>query len=147
MNKPIIAIFCKGNLPTEAENQLIHSLAMYPCIILNAETYTPQESLVVNAVTGVIPEQFKGYPTPEEAIAEYEQFLKEAGSNVGGLPQDPPQNTPKDPPQDPPQDPPPSDDDNKGDNEGSEGDKGNKGTQNQQQGGFRQPTPPTPPKP
>lgn len=92
MNKPIIAIFCVGNLPTVEETNLIHSLSMYPCVILNAETYTPQESLVVDAVVGAVPKQFANYPTPDEVIAKYEQYLAGTGDNVGGNPPTPPSN-------------------------------------------------------
>lgn len=90
MNKPIIAIFCAGNLPTQAENAIIDSLARYPCVILNAETYTRQESLIVDAVIGVVPEHLKHLPNPDTVIAQYEAYLAGTGDNVGGNPPVPP---------------------------------------------------------
>ncbi len=90
MNKPIIAIFCKSNLPTAEEQKLINSLAHLPCVILNAETYTPQESLVVDAVTGVVPEHLKYLPDPDTVIKQYEDYLAGTGDNVGGNPPVPP---------------------------------------------------------
>lgn len=95
MNKPIIAIFCAGNLPTQAENAIIDSLARYPCVILNAETYTRQESLIVDAVIGVVPEHLKHLPNPDTVIAQYEAYLAGTGDNVGGNPPVPPE-PPKD---------------------------------------------------
>lgn len=99
MNKPIIAIFCAGNLPTKAEQKLINSLAHLPCVILNAETYVPQESLVVDAVTGVVPEHLKHLPDPDTVIKQYEDYLAGTGSEVGGnppVPPEPPTGTNKD---------------------------------------------------
>lgn len=90
MNKPIIAIFCAGNLPTKEETSIIRSLAHFPCVILNAETYTKQESLIVDAVIGVVPEHLKHLPTPDKVIAEYEKYLAGTGDNVGGNPPVPP---------------------------------------------------------
>lgn len=95
MNKPIIAIFCAGNLPTKEETAIINSLAHFPCVILNAETYTPQESLIVNAVTGVVPKHLKHLPDPDTVIAQYEEYLEGTGDNVGGNPPVPPE-PPKD---------------------------------------------------
>lgn len=90
MNKPIIAIFCAGNLPTEEETAIINKLAYLPCVILNAETYTPQESLIVDAVIGVVPEHLKHLPDPDTVIAQYEEYLAGTGENVGGNPPEPP---------------------------------------------------------
>lgn len=90
MNKPIIAIFCAGNLPTEEETAIINKLAYLPCVILNAETYTPQESLIVDAVIGVVPEHLKHLPDPDTVIAKYEEYLAGTGENVGGNPPEPP---------------------------------------------------------
>ncbi len=90
MNKPIIAIFCAGNLPTKEETSVINDLARFPCVILNAETYTPQESLIVDAVTGVVPEHLKHLPDPDTVIAKYEEYLAGTGENVGGNPPEPP---------------------------------------------------------
>lgn len=86
MNKPIIAIFCAGNLPTEEETAIINKLAYLPCVILNAETYTSQESLIVDAVIGVVPEHLKHLPDPDTVIAQYEEYLAGTGANVGGNP-------------------------------------------------------------
>lgn len=90
MNKPIIAIFCAGNLPTKEETSVINDLARFPCVILNAETYTPQESLIVDAVTGSVPEHLKHLPDPDTVIAKYEEYLAGTGENVGGNPPEPP---------------------------------------------------------
>lgn len=90
MNKPIIAIFCAGNLPTKEETSVINDLARFPCVILNAETYTPQESLIVDAVTGQVPEHLKHLPDPDTVIAKYEEYLAGTGENVGGNPPEPP---------------------------------------------------------
>lgn len=90
MNKPIIAIFCAGNLPTKEETNVINDLARFPCVILNAETYTPQESLIVDAVTGSVPEHLKHLPDPDTVIAKYEEYLAGTGENVGGNPPEPP---------------------------------------------------------
>lgn len=98
MNKPIIAIFCAGNLPTKEETAIINSLAHLPCVILNAETYTPQESLIVDAVIGVVPEHLKHLPDPDTVIAQYEEYLENTGNNVGGNPPEPPE--PPEPPKD-----------------------------------------------
>lgn len=98
MNKPIIAIFCAGNLPTKEETAIINSLAHLPCVILNAETYTPQESLIVDAVIGVVPEHLKHLPNPDTVIAQYEEYLANTGNNVGGNPPVPP--VPPEPPKD-----------------------------------------------
>lgn len=84
MNKPIIAIFLAGNLATEEEEKLIEKYQSQSCIILNAETYTPQESLVVDAVCGVIPDHLKGKPEPDEVIEAYKNYLAGLGKNVGG---------------------------------------------------------------
>lgn len=89
MKKPIIAIFCAGNLPTKEETQIINSLAHFPCVILNAETYTPQESLIVDAVAGVVPEHLKHLPDPDTVVAQYEEYLAGVGDNVGGNPPEP----------------------------------------------------------
>lgn len=105
MNKPIIAIFCAGNLPTKEETAIINSLAHLPCVILNAETYTPQESLIVDAVIGVVPEHLKHLPDPDTVIAQYEEYLENTGNNVGGNPPVPPE---------PPEPPEPPKDDEKG---------------------------------
>lgn len=91
MNKPIIAIFCAGNLPTKEETSVINDLARFPCVILNAETYTPQESLIVDAVTGNVPEHLKHLPDPDTVIAKYEEYLAGTGENVGGNPPEPPE--------------------------------------------------------
>lgn len=98
MNKPIIAIFCAGNLPTKEETAIINSLVHLPCVILNAETYTPQESLIVDAVIGVVPEHLKHLPDPDTVIAQYEEYLENTGNNVGGNPPVPPE--PPEPPKD-----------------------------------------------
>lgn len=90
MNKPIIAIFCAGNLPTKDEQKLINSLAHYPCVILNAETYSRQESLIVDAVVGVVPEYLQNLPDPDTVIKTYEDYLANAGNAVGGNPPEPP---------------------------------------------------------
>lgn len=90
MKKPIIAIFCTGNLPTKKEQSIINSLAHYPCVILNAETYTPQDSLIVDAVIGVVPEHLKHLPDPDTVIAQYEEYLEGVGDDVGGNPPEPP---------------------------------------------------------
>lgn len=90
MNKPIIAIFCAGNLPTKEETSVINDLARFPCVILNAETYTPQESLIVDAVTGIVPEHLKHLPDPDTVIAKYEEYLAGTGENVGGNPPEAP---------------------------------------------------------
>ena len=95
MNKPIIAIFCAGNLPTKEETSIINDLARFPCVILNAETYTPQESLIVDAVTGVVPEHLKHLPDPDTVIAQYEEYLEGMGDNVGGNPPTPPKDDEK----------------------------------------------------
>lgn len=95
MNKPIIAIFCAGNLPTKEETSVINDLARFPCVILNAETYTPQESLIVDAVTGSVPEHLKHLPDPDTVIAKYEEYLAGTGENVGGNPPEPPKDDEK----------------------------------------------------
>lgn len=95
MNKPIIAIFCAGNLPTKEETNVINDLARFPCVILNAETYTPQESLIVDAVTGSVPEHLKHLPDPDTVIAKYEEYLAGTGENVGGNPPEPPKDDEK----------------------------------------------------
>lgn len=95
MNKPIIAIFCAGNLPTKEETAIINSLAHLPCVILNAETYTPQESLIIDAVTGVVPEHLQHLPDPDTVIARYEEYLEGTGDNVGGNPPTPPKDDEK----------------------------------------------------
>lgn len=100
MNKPIIAIFCKGNLPTKEEQKIIDGLSVYPCVILNAETYTPQESLIVDAVIGVVPVHLSSLPKPDEVIKKYQAYLAGTGDSVGGNPPQPPKE--EDPPQDPP---------------------------------------------
>lgn len=112
MNKPIIAIFCAGNLPTKEETAIINSLAHLPCVILNAETYTPQESLIVDAVIGVVPEHLKHLPDPDTVIARYEEYLENTGNNVGGNPPEPPE-----PPEPPKDDEKGEDDANKADGE------------------------------
>lgn len=84
MNKPIIAIFLAGNLATEEEKKLIEKYQSQSHIILNAETYTPQESLVVDAVCGVVPDHLKGKPEPEQVIEAYKNYLAGLGKNVGG---------------------------------------------------------------
>nr|DAJ39534.1 MAG TPA: hypothetical protein [Caudoviricetes sp.] len=97
MKKPIIAIFCIGNLPTKKEQSIINSLAHYPCVILNAETYTPQDSLIVDAVIGVVPEHLKHLPDPDTVIAQYEEYLEGVGDDVGGNPPEPPLEPPVSP--------------------------------------------------
>lgn len=84
MNKPIIVIFLAGNLATEEEEKLIEKYQSQNCIILNAETYTAQESLVVDAVCGVVPEHLKDKPEPDKVIEEYKNYLAGLGKNVGG---------------------------------------------------------------
>lgn len=90
MKKPIIAIFCTGNLPTKKEQSIINNLAHYPCVILNAETYVPQDSLIVDAVIGVVPEHLKHLPDPDTVVAQYEEYLEGVGDDVGGNPPEPP---------------------------------------------------------
>lgn len=107
MNKPVIAIFTKSSLPTSSEQKLINSLAHYPCILLNAETYTQQDSLIVDAVVGVVPEHLKHLPDPDTVIKQYEDYLNNVGNNVGGNPPAPPldSNDGKTDPVDPPKKP------------------------------------------
>lgn len=92
MNKPIIAIFVASNLATKEEEQLIDKYVRYPHIILNAETYTTQESVMVDAVCGKVPSHLKHLPDPDTVIAQYEQYLAGTGKDVGGNPPTPPAN-------------------------------------------------------
>lgn len=94
MNKPIIAIFIATNLATKKEEQLIDKYMRYPHIILNAETFTTQESVMVDAVCGKVPAHLKHLPDPDTVIAKYEQYLAGTGDNVGGNPPTPPSNDP-----------------------------------------------------
>lgn len=86
MRKPIIAIFVAGNLATKSEQEIIDKYMKYPCVILNAETYTKQESLVVDAVIGEVPSYFENLPHPDQVIKDYEAYLGTLGNDVGGNP-------------------------------------------------------------
>lgn len=90
MNKPIIAIFVASNLATKEEEQLIDKYMRYPHIILNAETFSKQESVIVDAVCGKVPSHLKDLPDPDTVIAKYEQYLAGTGKDVGGNPPTPP---------------------------------------------------------
>lgn len=86
MNKPIIAIFLAGNLATKDEEVILDKYAKFPCVIINAETYKESDSIVVDAVTGVVPNKLKHLPEPEVVIKQWQDFEAGLGANVGGLP-------------------------------------------------------------
>lgn len=104
MNKPIIAVFCKGNIPTDVEEALLREYALYPLSVFNVSNLRDDDNIIVDAVCGEVPKRFEHLPTADEKIAEYEAYLKTLGSKVGG--QAPkvvePDNQSEDPPPVPP---------------------------------------------
>ena len=86
MKKPHIAIFCEGNLPTNTERKIINNLSMYSCTILNTQTFSTTDNIIVDAVIGKVPERYKHLPAPDGIIEQYTKYLDSLGDNVGGNP-------------------------------------------------------------
>lgn len=84
MNKPIIALFCKSNIPTNEEEMLLRKYALYPLSVFNVSNLRDDDNVIVDAVCGEVPKRFTHLPTADEKVAEYEAYLKTLGTNVGG---------------------------------------------------------------
>lgn len=84
--KPQIAIFCKGNIPTKDEQDLINKLAMYNLVIINSQNYDPRETLDIDCCLGLVPKQYKNLPTLDDVVKAYTDSLFGVGNSVGGLP-------------------------------------------------------------
>lgn len=84
MNKPIIAVFCQGNMPTNDEYQLMTQYAGLTVVAYNVSTLSDSDCLIVDGVCGAVPERFKNYPTADEMQAKYAEYLSTLGINVGG---------------------------------------------------------------
>lgn len=98
MNKPIIAVFCKGNAPTKEEYELMLKHAALTVVAYNVSTLSDSDCLIFDGVCGAVPERFKRYPTADEMQVKYAEYLSTLGINVGGQAPEPPDDPPQDPP-------------------------------------------------
>lgn len=83
MKKPIIAIFCKGNVPTKEEEQLIRKFNDF-AIVLNTSTLKDSDNLMIDGVCGSVPSKYSKIPKADDVYSEYQQYLANLGNNVGG---------------------------------------------------------------
>lgn len=120
MKKPVIAVFCKGNTPTENEKKLLAQFGDL-AVAFNASTLKDSDYLTIDGVCGEVPEKYQTLPKADVIYKKYQEHLANLGMGVGGLP-----------PQDPPQDPPEKDN-SEGNNEG---DSNNGGTPPKRATGF-----------
>lgn len=113
MKKPIIAVFCKGNSPTEEEYKLMLKHAALTVVAYNVSTLSNSDCLIIDGVCGEVPERFKDYPTADEMQQKYAEYLNTLGINVGGQAPEPPLDPPNNDNDD---DPPNGTNDNSTDN-------------------------------
>lgn len=90
MNKPIIAIFLAHSIATSKEQELIDQFSKFPHIIMNAETYDPNCTLLIDAVCGCIPENLSHLPDPKTVIEKWQNTMKDIAVGIGGKPPQPP---------------------------------------------------------
>ena len=90
MKKPIIAIFCKGAIPSKEEHALFVKFALYNPVGYNVANLSDNDSLIFDGACGAIPERYKDSPAAEQVVETYENMLAEQGNAVGGKAPEPP---------------------------------------------------------
>ena len=90
MKKPIIAIFCKGAIPSKEEHALFVKFALYNPVGYNVANLSDNDSLIFDGACGEVPERYKDSSTAEQVVEAYEKMLAEQGNAVGGKAPEPP---------------------------------------------------------
>lgn len=83
MKRPFILYFVKGFAPKP--EHVVEANSMNARVAFrNASVVEPDSSVEqCDGVAGIVPSAYSDFPTAEEAIAKYDEFLKAAAEKVG----------------------------------------------------------------